>query len=355
MQTADSERMYTISFYAALCLFLSAVEYAVPKPFPFMRLGLANLPVLLSLSKMRKRDTLLLVLLKIAGQSLISGTVFSYVTAFSAAGSLASCFVMMILYAACYRRNAVSYAGLSIAGALANNLAQIGMAHLMVFGANTKYIAPVLLVSGLVTGTALGMFAQLFSERSSWYAGSTGYTAGACENTVSQSGMTAETGTATLNKRCLAEFIIGMMLFPVFLLQKNTAVVWIFTAVFYGMAMIRKRGRVRIISSVLMTVAVTFFALLSPYGKIIVSIGKFHVTYDALLSGLHKSGILTGMVFLSQFAVSSRMAIPGKAGLFLHRMMSVFDALGSERITFTRGHVIEAIDARLEKIWTEYV
>ena len=355
METADSERMQTISFYAALCLFLSAVEYAVPKPFPFMRLGLANLPVLLSLSKMNKRDTLILVLLKIAGQALISGTVFSYVTAFSAAGSLASCFAMMILYAVCYRRNIVSYAGLSIAGALANNLAQIGMAHIMVFGANTKYIAPVLLASGLVTGTALGVFAQLFSERSSWYAGCTMHAAGVNGDKSEQCGADAGMETSLHNKRNLAEFIIGMMLFPVFFLQKSTAAVWIFTAVFYGMAMIRKHGRVRLLPSLLMTVAVTFFALLSPYGKIIVSIGKFHITHDALLSGLHKSGILTGMVFLSQFAVSSRMSIPGKAGRFLHRMMSVSDALGSERIAFTRGHVIEAIDARLEKIWTEYV
>ncbi|MDE6773691.1 MAG: Gx transporter family protein, partial [Treponemataceae bacterium] len=71
-------------------MFLAAVEYAVPKPLPFLRLGLTNLPVILSLQKMRRRETLLLVLLKIVGQGILPGTIFSYVFVFSAAGSIAS-------------------------------------------------------------------------------------------------------------------------------------------------------------------------------------------------------------------------------------------------------------------------
>ena len=30
-------------------MFLSVIEYMIPKPMPFMRLGLAHLPILLSL------------------------------------------------------------------------------------------------------------------------------------------------------------------------------------------------------------------------------------------------------------------------------------------------------------------
>ncbi len=39
-----------IAFFSALCFFLSAVEYAVPKPLPFFKIGFANLPILISLS-----------------------------------------------------------------------------------------------------------------------------------------------------------------------------------------------------------------------------------------------------------------------------------------------------------------
>ncbi len=165
----NKSRIQLISFFAALCLFLSAVEYAIPKPLPFLRLGLANLPVLLSLSKMRRRDTLLLVLLKVIGQGFISGTLFSYIFVFSAAGSFASAIVMIALWSLFKNTKLLGTVGLSLAGALANNCAQLFVAQFMLFGSNTKYIAPILLITGLVTGTLLGIFADMFESQSKWY------------------------------------------------------------------------------------------------------------------------------------------------------------------------------------------
>lgn len=163
-------RIKRISFFAALCLFLSAVEYAIPKPLPFLRLGLANLPVLLSLGKMRRRDTLLLVLLKVLGQGFISGTLFSYIFVFSAAGSFASAFVMIALWSLFKKTHLLGTVGLSLAGALANNATQLAVAQCMLFGTNTKYIAPILLITGTVTGLLLGVFADTFMNQSTWYA-----------------------------------------------------------------------------------------------------------------------------------------------------------------------------------------
>lgn len=157
-----------VAFFAALCLFLAAVEYAIPKPLPFLRLGLTNLPIILSLQKMRRRETLLLVLLKIVGQGIISGTMFSYVFVFSAAGSLASALAMLTLHAA--GKHAVSAVGLSLAGALANNLAQLALARWLLFGANARYIAPVLLTAGCVSAVLLGIVTERFMRQSRWYA-----------------------------------------------------------------------------------------------------------------------------------------------------------------------------------------
>ena len=36
------------AWFGALCFFLSAMEYMIPKPLPFLRLGLANLPIMLA-------------------------------------------------------------------------------------------------------------------------------------------------------------------------------------------------------------------------------------------------------------------------------------------------------------------
>ena len=165
-QTTDKK---LLPFLAALCLFLAAVEYAIPKPLPFLRLGLANLPVIIALFIMPTRDIYKLILLKIMGQALITGTLFSYIFLFSAAGSLASGLTMLGVHR--ILRNRISCIGLSLAGAAANNIAQLIVAHLILFGSATRYIAPILLISGAVTGLILGIFTQMFIERSKWFRG----------------------------------------------------------------------------------------------------------------------------------------------------------------------------------------
>lgn len=165
-QTTDKK---LLPFLAALCLFLAAVEYAIPKPLPFLRLGLANLPVIIALFIMPTRDIYKLILLKIMGQALITGTLFSYIFLFSAAGSLASGLTMLGVHR--ILRNRISCIGLSLAGAAANNIAQLIVAHLILFGSATRYIAPILLISGTVTGLILGIFTQMFTERSKWFRG----------------------------------------------------------------------------------------------------------------------------------------------------------------------------------------
>ena len=119
------------------------------------------------------------------------------------------------------------------------------------------------------------------------------------------------------------------------------------------MAAIKKRGRIKVLPSVFMTIGITFFALLAPSGRVLLSLGKFRITLDSLLVGLHKSGILTGMVFLSQFAISPHLHLPGKAGVFLGQMFTTFDALTAKRLHFSRGHVIAALDSRLNELWEE--
>lgn len=157
-----------LPFLAALCLFLAAIEYAIPKPLPFLRLGLANLPVIIALFVMPARDVVKLIFLKIIGQGVITGTLLSYIFVFSAAGSLASGLAMLAVHN--IFKNKISCIGLSLAGATANNIAQLAAAHLILFGSATKYIAPILLISGAVTGLLLGIFTQQFIGKSKWFA-----------------------------------------------------------------------------------------------------------------------------------------------------------------------------------------
>lgn len=158
-----------ITFLAALCLFLSAIEYAIPKPVPFFRLGLANLPILLGLYLLSMPEYFLLVLLKVLGQNLISGALFSYVFLFSLSGTVSASLSMLFIHRLFYKRELVTNVGISLAGALCNALSQLFIARILMFGDNVRLIAPPLLIMSLITGLVLGFFADRFTARSKWF------------------------------------------------------------------------------------------------------------------------------------------------------------------------------------------
>jgi heptaprenyl diphosphate synthase len=149
-------------------MFLSAIEYMIPKPIPFLRVGIANLPVLLGLDLLPAPLLLLVVVLKVVGQGLVGGTLFSYVFLFSAAGSFSSALAMLAARRVLGSR--ISLVGIGVSGALFGNAAQILLARLLIFGEGAWLIAPPFLAVGTVTAVVLGLFAERFSARSAWLA-----------------------------------------------------------------------------------------------------------------------------------------------------------------------------------------
>jgi heptaprenyl diphosphate synthase len=155
-----------VALAAAVCLFLSSIEYLIPKPLPFLRLGLANLPLLVCLDLLPLGPFLLLLLLKILGQGLVQGSLFSVIFLFSAAGTLASGAVMLGARRLLGQR--ISLIGISVLGALASNLVQLALAGVVAFGPSAWLIAPPFLAVGLVTSAVLGALAQGYVRRSSF-------------------------------------------------------------------------------------------------------------------------------------------------------------------------------------------
>lgn len=157
-----------VALLGACAIFLALIEHMIPKPVPFLRIGLANLPVLIGLSVLKPKKLFLVVLLKVLGQGLINGTLFSYVFLFSAAGSVSSALVMLAVSRLPDR--AVSLVGISISGGLASTAAQLALALLLVFGQSAFFIAPLFFTVSLITAIALGVIASAFCSRSRWYA-----------------------------------------------------------------------------------------------------------------------------------------------------------------------------------------
>ncbi|WP_163336282.1 Gx transporter family protein [Desulfopila sp. IMCC35008] len=164
--SSATERDERIFILAAFALFLAGVEYMIPKPLPFMRLGLANLPILISLALFSPRQVLLLTLYKVIGQGLLQGTIFSYIFLFSAAGSFAGSLAMLVIYQFLGRWTGLI--GISVCGAFAGNMVRLYLARYVLFGEQVWIMAPPFLIMGLLSSLALGALAALFVEKSKW-------------------------------------------------------------------------------------------------------------------------------------------------------------------------------------------
>lgn len=298
-----------ITFFASLCLFLSAVEYAIPHPVPFIRLGLANLPIMLSLKIFRRRDTIILCMLKILGQALISGTIFSYIFLLSVTGSLLACLSMMLFYVIFWRTEKISWIGISIVGAMANNAGQLLISQLIVFKENTKFVAPVLMGMSLITGILLGVFANEFTKKSKWW-----------EDLVNQRDASTALGM-TGDESAVAE-------------ENQTQLP----------PRKRKKFRFNPVPSIITTITITIFALLTPQGKVLFTIGAWKITEGALFTGLKRSLTLVAMVFLSKLFVWWGFKFPGRVGQFVNQVIEGFGQLTSEKFELKGKGIIQAID-----------
>lgn len=145
----------------ALALIFSYAETFIPFNFgvPGIKLGLANLVVLLGLTFLPAVDVLLISLVRILLSSLLFGNVMSLW--YSLAGGLLSFAVMYLLS----RRDDVSLIGMSMTGGVLHNVGQVVTAAIVVKTIQLTWYLPVLLVAGLVTGAIVGALAKLLFPR----------------------------------------------------------------------------------------------------------------------------------------------------------------------------------------------
>ena len=142
-------------FLLATALILSYIESLIPIPFavPGMKLGLANLAVVLILTHMGAWEALIINILRIVVSGLLFGSMFGIM--FGVSGAVVSFVVMCALHAT--RR--LSVKGVSMGGGVAHNIGQLMVAAMIVHTPGVLYYAPALLISGLVTGYVIGVIA----------------------------------------------------------------------------------------------------------------------------------------------------------------------------------------------------
>lgn len=148
----------------AAAAILFSLESLIPVPFPWFRLGLANVVTLLALNWWGLKEGLLIVILRVIVGSLITGRFLQPVFILSLGGGLTAALGMAIFLRANHRR--LSFIGISIIGSILKNITQLILAYLLIISENHLFfLFPAMLIASLITGIITGMCAILLDDR----------------------------------------------------------------------------------------------------------------------------------------------------------------------------------------------
>lgn len=151
------KRYIILAMMLAISVVLSYVESFIPMFVPGVKLGLANLIVLIMLYEFKVREAILVLFLRILLVSLIKGNIMQMQFFMSLCGGCTSCIIMTLFS----RIKVFSVVGVSVLGAISHCIGQIVIAMIMLQTAQFIYYLPFI---GLLS-TLTGVFTGLISKR----------------------------------------------------------------------------------------------------------------------------------------------------------------------------------------------
>lgn len=155
-----SEKIALFGMMVALAFTLSYLESLIPFNFgiPGVKLGLANLIVVVALYIMKPYEAFAIAIIRILLAGLTFGNFMSI--AYSLCGGILSFAVMLLV-----KKTKLSIIGVSMLGGICHNIGQIIVAAIVMKTIRLAYYLPVLLVAGLATGLLLGIVSRLIVSR----------------------------------------------------------------------------------------------------------------------------------------------------------------------------------------------
>ena len=145
----------------AIAMVLSYLESLIPLSFavPGVKLGLANIAIVFVLYKLGAKEAVLVSALRIIWMAILFGNFLTL--AYSAAGAVLSLTAMILLK----RSERFSSVGVSVTGGILHNAGQILVAMLVMETAQIVYNLPVLCISGIAAGVAVGIVSEIMIKR----------------------------------------------------------------------------------------------------------------------------------------------------------------------------------------------
>lgn len=160
MKKSKAKNVALFGIMVALAFTLSYLESLIPFNFgiPGVKLGLANLVVVVALYIMKPYEAFAVAVIRIFLAGLTFGNFYSL--AYSLCGGLLSFAVMLIA-----KKTKLSIIGVSMLGGICHNIGQIVVAAIIMNTVRIVYYFPVLLAAGLITGLLMGAISKLTIDR----------------------------------------------------------------------------------------------------------------------------------------------------------------------------------------------
>lgn len=151
------KKIMRLSLLSAIALTIFMIELQIPPlvPIPGVKLGLANIITLIILALYGTREAATVLFIRIFLGSMFSGQVITFF--YSLSGGILCLIIMAILMKLLGKGNVWF---ISIAGGVAHNIAQITVAIIILQTTSILYYLPVLIISGIITGTFTGVLSK---------------------------------------------------------------------------------------------------------------------------------------------------------------------------------------------------
>ena len=148
-------RVAFLGLFTAFAMILSFVESQIPTfvAIPGIKLGLPNIAIIVILYRFGWKEASVISLLRVLLTSLLFGTVLSMLYSF--AGAILSLIVMILL------KKLLSTVTISVLGGVFHNVGQILVAIMVTETQQLIYYLPVLIISGVISGVAVGMVSAI--------------------------------------------------------------------------------------------------------------------------------------------------------------------------------------------------
>lgn len=156
------KKLSFLSIMTAFALVLSYLEFLLPPVYaavPGVKIGLPNVIIIFLLYKFSLREAAFVSLVRIFLVTLLFGNAMTLL--YSVAGAVLSLAVMFVFK----KLKFFSMVGISVLGAVFHNVGQIIVAALVLKTAEIGFYMPILTVSGILAGIAVGLISVILLKK----------------------------------------------------------------------------------------------------------------------------------------------------------------------------------------------